>query len=251
MATSQNGYSANDRSVITNYNIAGEILPMREGATGELLAHLAEWIHENVESISAGHQQDDWGYAERPIRGSTTTLSNHASGTAFDFNATQHPLGVRGSWGLRKKRKINRQLRTQYENVIRWGENYKGRPDGMHFEINEDFDEVVRVLNKVRGNNTKTVRKLPAVDLGNVRAEFRKGGTKSLPGVKRIQRELNARGETLAVDGYAGPSTRTAYRRFEKSIPGANGDGIPGYFSLRVLGGLVPLPQRKKFRVVK
>lgn len=251
MATSQNGYSANDRSLIKNYDVAGEILPMRDDATGELLAHLAEWIHENVESISAGHQRDDWGYAERPIRGSSTTLSNHASGTAFDYNATQHPLGVTGTWTRAQKRKINKELRTTYEHVIRWGENYNGRVDGMHFEINEDYDEVVRVLKKVQGQGRKRVRKIPAVDLGNVREEFRKGGTKSLPGVKRIQRELNARGEELAVDGYAGKATRRAYRRFEKSVPGSNGDGVPGWFSLRVLGGLIPMPQRRKFRVIK
>lgn len=253
MPQSQNGYSANDRSKIETYNIYGELLPMREGPTGWLLAYLAKWLHNNVESISKGHQQDDWGYAERPIRGSSTTLSNHASGTAFDFNATQHPLGVSGTWTRKQKRKVNRFLRNKLENVVRWGENYSGRKDGMHFEINEDFDEVLKVVKKLQGEvrRPKRARRTPTVVLANVQREFRNGGQNELHGVKVIQRELNARGEELAVDGYAGPTTRDAYRRFERSVPGANHDGVPGWFTLRVLGGLIPLPQRRRFRVVR
>lgn len=252
MPTSQNGYSANDRSKIKTYTVAGEPLPMREGPTGQLLAEVAEWVHKNVESISKGHQADDWGYAERPIRGSSTTLSNHASGTAFDFNATQHPLGVTGTWSRKQKRKVNWFLRNKCNHTVRWGENYSGRKDGMHFEINDSLDDVRAALREVRGDaRAKRRNRVHTVDLGNVREQFRRGGPDALPGVKTVQRELNARGAELAVDGHAGPSTRDAYRRFERSIPGkvGNNDGIPGWFSLRVLGGLIPLPQRQRFKV--
>jgi HK97 family phage portal protein len=46
---------------------------------------------------------DDWGYAERPIRGSTV-VSNHASGTAIDLNATCWTLGQPASVNLDRGR---------------------------------------------------------------------------------------------------------------------------------------------------
>lgn len=248
MATSQNGYSANDRSQIKTYNVPGTKaqLPLREGATGELLVELAAWIHKHVESIDAGHPMDDWGYAERPIRGSSTTLSNHASGTAFDFNATQHPLGVTGTWTRKQKRQINRFLRKRMGNVIRWGENYRSRKDGMHFEINEDYDQVIAVLREYR--NKRKVKRMPTIWLSNVQAQFKQGGTIPIHGVRVIQRELNARGAELAVDGLAGPTTREAYREFERrDVPGGKADGIPGWLSIRVLAGI--LPGKRNFKV--
>jgi hypothetical protein len=137
MPTSQNGWPANDVSRTTSYKIAGTTRALRlvKGPAGELLARLAAWIDANVEVMDKEAVLDDWGYAERPIRGSTTTLSNHASGTAFDFNATQHPLGTRGNWSTAEKNKINALLKS-LGNVVRWGENYSGRKDPMHFEIN-------------------------------------------------------------------------------------------------------------------
>jgi hypothetical protein len=137
MPTSQNGWPANDVSRTASYKIAGTTRALRlvKGPAGELLALLAAWIDANVEVMDKDAELDDWGYAERPIRGSTTTLSNHASGTAFDYNATQHPLGTTGNWSYAEKSKINAKLK-QLGNVVRWGENYSGRKDPMHFEIN-------------------------------------------------------------------------------------------------------------------
>lgn len=135
MPTSQNGYRANDRSVITTFTIAGtdRRVSLREGAPGELLVHWAAWFHANIESIDKG-QVDDWGYAERTIRGSSTTLSNHASGTAIDLNATKHPLGKVGTFTGGQTSRIRREL-AKYEGAIRWGGDYNGRKDEMHFEI--------------------------------------------------------------------------------------------------------------------
>jgi hypothetical protein len=84
VATSQNGYPANDRSVIVSYAIPGGKVALRRGPAGELLAEAARRWHTEVEPLV---WPGNWGYAERMIRGSTTTLSNHASGTAIDLNA--------------------------------------------------------------------------------------------------------------------------------------------------------------------
>lgn len=150
MATSQNGYSANDRSVIASYTVPGSTrqLSMRKGDVSVVLLDIAAWIHAHVAPIDTGIL-DDWGYAERTIRGSSTTLSNHASGTAIDIDATRHPLGVTGTWTAAAKSAIHGRL-VFYEGVIRWGEDYTGRLDGMHFEINANAAAVQRIANKIR-----------------------------------------------------------------------------------------------------
>lgn len=137
MAKSQNGWPANDVSRTQSYKVPGTERALRlvKGPAGELLTLVAAWVHKNVEAIAPDKELDDWGYAERPIRGSTTTLSNHASGTAFDFNATKHPLGVVGTWSSAERAKINGML-NKLGGTVRWGDNYSGRKDGMHFEIN-------------------------------------------------------------------------------------------------------------------
>ncbi len=115
---------------------SGVVIPLRNGSTGFLLIFFASWFHKKVERINEGIH-DDWGHAPRPIRGSTTTASNHASGTAEDLNATQHPLGVPTSrtFTTLQQRRIRRKLRVTFLGIIGWGGDYTKRPDAMHFEI--------------------------------------------------------------------------------------------------------------------
>jgi hypothetical protein len=148
---SQNGYTANDRAVITSYTVtkAGRKISLRKGPPGEMLADIVQWFDENIRDIDPG-QLDEWGYAERPIRGGTD-LSNHASGTAADVDATKWPLGVEATAYLTPAEiaKVNAKL-AEYEGCIRWGANYTGRKDPMHFEINRDAATVARVWAKIQ-----------------------------------------------------------------------------------------------------
>lgn len=79
-----------------------------------------------------------WGWQYRQNVNSGGSLSEHSAGTAFDYNAPKHPNGERGTWGdnairvLMLLRSIDKAAGTA---VFRWGENYKGTPDGMHFEV--------------------------------------------------------------------------------------------------------------------
>lgn len=150
MLTSQNGFSANDRSVIASFTIprTQQKISLRKGDTSVILLDVLGWIHLNIEPLDVGIF-DDWGYAERLIRGSSTELSNHASGTAADANATQHPLGVTGTWTATEKQLIHGRL-ALYEGCVRWGEDYDGRLDGMHFEIDRGAADCKRVADKIR-----------------------------------------------------------------------------------------------------
>lgn len=89
-----------------------------------------------------------WGYAYRAIRGRTSGYSNHASGTAIDLNAPAHPLGKRGTFTPKQATAIRRIL-ADLDGAIRWGGNYSGRKDEMHFEVNVDADDLARVAKKI------------------------------------------------------------------------------------------------------
>lgn len=76
-----------------------------------------------------------WGgsWVPRFVRGSRTSLSNHAWGTAFDVNVAWNGLGVqpalRGETGS-----VRELVEIAYENGFYWGGWFPRRADGMHFE---------------------------------------------------------------------------------------------------------------------
>lgn len=113
---------------------SGQWIRLARGPAGFVLAHLALWFHQRIEPLDPA-PWDDWGWAVRPIRGSSTGFSNHASGTAMDLNSSKHALGVRGSFTLGQARDIRARLAGRYDGCIRWGGDYEIRADEMHFEI--------------------------------------------------------------------------------------------------------------------
>jgi len=139
MAVSQNGYTANDASKVSSRLVPGTTrrLTVRNGPAGDLLLWVAGQFDKLVEDIEQGIL-DDWGYAERPIRGGTE-LSNHASGTAIDLNATAHPLATDPPANF-SKAEIDaiHAIVGRTQGCVRWGGDYSGRKDGMHFEIVRD-----------------------------------------------------------------------------------------------------------------
>ncbi|MEU0469928.1 M15 family metallopeptidase [Amycolatopsis sp. NPDC006131] len=141
MATSQNGYSAPISAV--NRNVPGGKIPLRPGPAGDLLAWVAVQFHNRVEPLV---WPGNWGYAYRDIRGSTG-LSNHASGTAIDLNAPKHPLGTNPSVNFTAGQiAAIRSILAQCQGCVRWGGDYTGRKDPMHFEIVRDEATCARVL---------------------------------------------------------------------------------------------------------
>lgn len=153
MTVSQNGWPlleyGDDR--LRTFNIPcrnGLVkLTLRDGSAGFNIAHFLMWWSEELEDLTGSHPQDDWGFAPRPIRGSSTP-SNHGSGTAADANATEHPLGVKGTLTEKEKNKIRKRLEI-YDGCLRHGAFYSGRVDEMHVEINKDLKSCERVARKL------------------------------------------------------------------------------------------------------
>jgi hypothetical protein len=153
VVNTQNGWPANRPDLVSSRVVpgTGTRLTVRNGAAGDLLLEVASLFDRLVQDIDAG-VLDDWGYAPRPIRGSSV-ISNHASGTAIDLNATRWALGSEPSVNLNAE-----QIATVHRivgatgGVVRWGGDYTGRKDPMHFEINDGRTEAdcARALDQLR-----------------------------------------------------------------------------------------------------
>ncbi len=76
----------------------------------------------------------DGSYVPRLIRGSRSSLSNHAYGTAFDINVQWNRLGqIPAAEGSRGS--VRELVAIANEHGFFWGGHFKKRVDGMHFEV--------------------------------------------------------------------------------------------------------------------
>lgn len=80
-------------------------------------------------------------WAPRFVRGSRSYLSNHASGTAFDINASFNPLGVVPAL-VGQKGSVRNLVPIANQHGFFWGGHFGSgsgqagsRSDGMHFEV--------------------------------------------------------------------------------------------------------------------
>ena len=148
MLTSYNGWPAsNDQAEIgiKSYPVPGTAIKLRcAEKVAPLLIGFAAEFHNLIEPLDVG-ANDDWGFCYRMVRGTTNKLSNHASGTAIDLNASRYPLG-----------KINfdpakvpmlRALTKKYG--LTWGGDYKGRKDEMHYEISINAVKVAALITQL------------------------------------------------------------------------------------------------------
>lgn len=238
MARSQNGWLVYDSPPpATTPWITGRVRP---GDVDVIFTWLGEQFHERVEHI---RKDWSWGWAKRPIRGSTTTISNHASATANDFNAPAHVLGKRGTFTPKQVSEIHEILR-ELEGVIRWGGDYQNRADEMHFEIIKGAAEVRAVADKIR--NGTIGRAVPwkwnpevKSDLAKIQEQFqiaagvREGNIQRYHGIAAIQRALNVKaGANLPEDGYVGPKTLAAWKAYESREGGTGRLTTPDPVSL-------------------
>lgn len=227
MTASQNGWRANDRSVVSSRVVPGTQtkLTVRNGAPGDLLLEVAAHYNRSVENIDG--TGDNWGYAERNVRGSSTDISNHASGTAIDLRATKHPLGSdpRTNFSSAQIAAIT-SIIASTGGVVRWGGSYVGRKDGMHFELNDGTTEAqcATALSRIRA--TGAMSPVPApVQSGSPTLQRGSSGSE----VKTLQHVLNAWYPTLHLveDGAFGPATETAVKYLQTKA-GLTSDGIVG-----------------------
>jgi hypothetical protein len=219
-ATSQNGWSAGSSSTVplSALAVGAATFPagVRRGDVHVVLGHVARRFDSEVEALVKGWC---WGHSYRPISGSTT-LSNHSSGTAIDLNAPRHPLGAPGTFTATQRSHI-RSILNSCNGVVRWGGDYSGRKDEMHFEINvRPGDARLAALAKRLGGGSGTPTPTPIAW-----TTVRRGASGFR--VTAVQHLLRQRGLSLSVDGSFGPTTQTRVSSFQRS-KGLTADGIVG-----------------------
>lgn len=165
---SQNGWPVytSSSSLVPLSWITGRV---RGGDVHTVFDCLCRRFNAEVEPIIQGHS---WGYAYRAVRGQSSGFSNHASATAIDLNAPTHPLGRRGTFTAAQVRAI-RTILADFDGVIRWGGDYAGRADEMHFEINADAARVAAAAAKITAP-PKPTKKRPTKRILRSRKVLRK-----------------------------------------------------------------------------
>lgn len=196
-------------------------LLVRRDVAPLLIGAAAEW-HAKVEPITV-NPFDDWGYACRRIRGGAG-WSFHSTGTAIDLNATQHPLGRRGTVTRSEAATIQAICRTY---GLRWGGTWS-RPDEMHLEVALPHSEAVALARRIQQPKAKAPS-IPAPSL----ARLRYGAHNS--DVVRLQQRLKQLGyKPGPTDGIYGPQTRRAVQDFQEAQGwrNAGADGLMGPMTL-------------------
>jgi peptidoglycan hydrolase-like protein with peptidoglycan-binding domain len=73
-------------------------------------------------------------FVPRFIRGSSSALSNHAFGSAFDINMAQNALGKTPA-RVGTKGSVRELVPIAHDFGFYWGGHFSNRADGMHFEV--------------------------------------------------------------------------------------------------------------------
>ncbi len=218
-ATSQNGWPAGTSSQVplSSLAVGAATFPsgVRTGDVYTVLRYVAVQFNSTVEAL---YSPGCWGHNYREISGSTT-LSNHSSGTAIDCNAPDHPLGASGTFTSGQVAAI-RTILNRCNGVVRWGGDYSGRKDEMHFEINvpPGDSRLPALAASLGGGGGGT----PPPSSWSV---VRKGDSGYR--VSAVQHLLRQRGYSLSADGIFGTGTESTVKSFQSSR-GLTADGIVG-----------------------
>jgi len=223
-ATSQNGWSAGSSAVVPldTLSVGAATFPagVRRGDVHVVLGYVARRFDREVEALVRGWC---WGHSYRVISGSTS-LSNHSSGTAIDLNAPRHPLGKSGTFTATQRSHI-RSILNSCNGVVRWGGDYSGRKDEMHFEINvRPGDARLAALAKRIGDGGGGGGGAPAP--APIAWTTVKRGASGFR-VTAIQHLLRQHGYSLTVDGAFGPTTQSRVISFQHA-KGLAADGVVG-----------------------
>lgn len=233
MPNSQNGWPVVPRSAVDELPLIRDVrVPngVLAGDVAVIFRWLAEQYDRRVERLKRG---ECWGWFVKTIEGSST-ISNHSSGTAVDFNAPDNPMGQ----GTTKRSMTAAQiaechkLEDESGDVLRWGGDYVSRQDPMHWEIVGSRAAVKKFADKIR--NATPPRK-PTMQSMTVKIPLLKQGDddSKLDGynmITRIQRIVGADD-----DGVWGPKTTEKIAAWCK-LPVASCRSLTETIARKVLG---------------
>jgi hypothetical protein len=157
---SQNGWPAHATTVhFTRFTAAGQKWWAANDDVAVVFTEFITRFDREVEEITQ-NTLDDWSYANRLVRGSSSVVSNHGSATAIDLNALKHPRGVHNTFSAAKRTTMHRLRDAITDNsgrpVLRLGMDYTTTVDDMHVEIDANAARVKQAANKIRARQEPT-----------------------------------------------------------------------------------------------
>jgi hypothetical protein len=195
----QNGWPVVDRVKLDQGPFHGITFP--NGILAGDVGIIARWqlrrYVADVEPLRAGQC---WGWLVKKIDGGGS-YSNHSAGCAWDINAQRHPMGRPPSASM-TARQISacRVIVHDSGNVLRWGGDYTGRKDTMHWEVVGSVAAANRLATKIL---QRACNKVPDTGL-NIHVDGVYGPA-TTDKVRRVQRHLR-----VEDDGVFGPATTRA-----------------------------------------
>lgn len=231
MANSYNGWpgipKASDPRLTVIEPVPGRKFRLRAGDVATIFNWLIKRFHNEVEPIDRG-VLDDWSYAYRIVVGGSS-LSNHASGTAVDLNATKHPFNTKATANFSGAqilaiRQILADAKVNGQDVLRWLDGH----DPMHFEINYisrggTVANVAALAARIRGASTPpkpTQPTQPTQPLAPRPIDW----TNPDDTLVRITQEIVG----VKVDGIRGDRTRAATKEHQRKLGIRNADSLFG-----------------------
>lgn len=204
---SQNGWNVATKAQCDQGPFHGATFP--NGILAGDVAAIARWqLDRYAATVEPIHPGQCWGWYVKKIEGSDT-VSNHASGTAWDINAETHVMGAAPSASFTPAQiAACRAIVAAAGGVLRWGGDYSGRKDGMHWEIIGSHAAAAAFAKSItrKVTMTKITTAWPALQQGD--------RDQLLPGYDNITRWQRITGATD--DGIWGPATTAAIAKFCK-----------------------------------
>ncbi len=124
------------KNLVRIHAAGGQVFVVKKGLGGNV-SRAMKWLIDELHKVEPiGEFGWDGTYAFRVVRGGSS-WSEHAAGTALDWNAAQHPMGtsrVKG-WTPAQVAAIRNLLSSPRGHAFKWGADFVRRPDPMHFEM--------------------------------------------------------------------------------------------------------------------
>jgi hypothetical protein len=145
MATSYNGWPASDDKASIGV-VSSDVFPggAKAGDVTTVLGYVARQLNARVEPCVDGW---NWGYTYKANVNNPSQLSCHASGTAIDWNAPDHPNGSSATFTQAQRGTIY-QILDEVQGSVSWLEGY----DEMHFEICVNAGDLAQVAATLPGS---------------------------------------------------------------------------------------------------
>ena len=195
------------------------------------LAPLVKELMRRTEAMGYDIGANTWGYNCRYVRGSTTTVSNHAYGRAIDINSESNPMSTTFQSNIPPA-----VVRMWINHGFYWGGHYSTRYDTMHFEYVGTLAQIPSFYSTLTGTPfpaptcpSLTLSSYPVIQQGST-------GTS----VKVLQCLVG-----VTPDGVFGSGTTSKVKTFQTSV-GLVADGVvgPKTWTAALSKGTTPILQK-------